>query len=324
MHFLIHFLAGSQYQDKGIAVLRRRNDGTLSFQTDVSKRTKVVRATFYQVLNGDRIKVGVSSARCGVGLLPEENNGVETEIQNARNLLFEEELFHQMILEARGLASHRVQVIDHKIVINLYDEILELEYVEPESNFDVQYSTRANFICAVFRILLCNLHRRNLQRRRQFPSSIVTNDVSKKSAVYILQPLLAHVLHEKILKRTRKALELLVQSSLGGMETEGPVMVEQESVEPSDSSASSNLNSTSYLGRLAIQPASNITISAPGKFIMIVSISSPLQWSAPLYNAAAYKWVSSVPGNRLTPFSSNGFHDLSDLSEWATWVVDAK
>lgn len=311
--------------------MKRENKGSLSFQTEVSKRTKVVKVTLFQILGGERIKVGVSSSICGVGILSEEEGNVETDIKNARNLLFEEELFHQMTMEARGLASHRVQVVDHKIIINLYDEILEVEYTDiNNTNLDigksVKYSTRANYICAVFRILLSNLHRRNLQKRRQLPVNIITNDLSKKSGVYILQPLIAHVLHEKIMKRTRKALELLVQTSLGEIDTSKPITIEQESVSPRISGsfpstkASPNntaTRSTLYLGRLAVQPASNITISIPEKFVIVVAVGSPLQWHAPLYSVLSYQWSSP---DRV--MSTSGFHDLSDLSDWVKWVFD--
>lgn len=340
------YIAGSRYQDKGIAILRRLNDGTISFQTGMSRRTQFVRATLYSISNGDTIKIGSSSVS-GIRLDNNTNNDVESEIRNARNFLFEEELFHVMLHEARSLASHRVQVTDRKIVINMYDEILEIESIDYKSLSEekrIQYSTRANLFCSVFRILLCNFHRRNLERRCQFPASIATHDHAKQNVANILRPLLAHVLHEKILKRTKKALELLTQSILEDVYPDGTISITQDIMEPqmfsSDNLSSSELktqrqsinqqpliggismDSTAYLGRLAVQPASTVTIAIPDKLVVIIKIGSPLQWHIPLYSAAAYIWPFS-PENQKKPKSTNDFHDLSDLEEWVKWIFNS-
>lgn len=327
--------AGSRYNVKGVAILHRLNDGTISFQPGMSRRTQFVRATLYNLLNGEKTKVGCSSSR-GVGIVKDTNGNIEAEIQNARNFLFEEELFHEMLHEARNLASHRVQVTDNKIVINLYDEVLELESIDYDAATNekrTQFSTRANFFCSVFRILLCNLHRRNVERRRQFPSSFTTTEQPKPNVAYILRPLLAHVLHEKILKRTRKALELLIQGTLGDVY---PVSITQETIESHSFTSNSkvpsvlstnpskrpisgvSIGSTEYLGRLAVQPASNITISIPEKVVVIIKIGSPLQWQSPLYSASSYDWPFD---DQKQPKSSSSFHDLSDLEEWIKWIV---
>lgn len=334
--------AGSHYHIKGTAILKRLHNGVISFQTDSSKKLKVIRVTIYHMVNGERIKTGVSSPFYEKESCILNCENIAREIQDARSLIFEEELFHEMLKEARDLASHRVQVIDHKIVVNLYDEILEVDFIDPTLSTDItppiQSSTRSSLFCAVFRILLCNLHRRNLERRRQSPASLSTQERPKRHSIYILKPLLAHVLHEKILNRTRKALELLVQGSLSGESAIKPVTIEQESVEsygvslPSEHSIPKSetvvlnniiMNSSSYLGRLAVQPASKITINVPGRLVMIIVIGSPLQWYIPLYEAKAYKWSDSLQSEdpHSVLISSNKLHDLSDLEEWTKWIL---
>jgi mediator of RNA polymerase II transcription subunit 17 len=83
--------SGSEYRDKGLAIVKRRPDGGMSFKFDTSKAPKVLRVVLYNVTNGDRVKVGSSSPAI---LVPKDT--VHNEIKNARTLLFEEELFFEV------------------------------------------------------------------------------------------------------------------------------------------------------------------------------------------------------------------------------------
>lgn len=344
--------AGSQYYDKGVATLRRKADGTMSFQTGLNKRTKVVRVNLYSVVNGERVFEGSSKS---LEILPERS--VQNEIINARNLLFEEELFFEMAKEARGLVSHRVRIVNGKIIVKLFDEILEIEFVSPEPTADdddkdstlgesanetndnnttinednksnmaedvemsdtlpaLKISRRASLISTTFHILLCYAHRKNLETKASVPKPLNTKEKKSKSALYILRPLIAHILHHKIIARTHKTIELISQNIVN-------LQVSSESVE---AAAEEMQGSTSgYLGRLAVHPMSKIVIKqnpVPGaaKHASHVEVltGSPLQSYLPLYEAYAYV----KDGDKDREVSKGTFWDLEELEDWIRWVL---
>lgn len=344
--------AGSQYYDRGVATLRRKTDGTMSFQTGLNKRTKVVKVNLYSVVNGERVFKGSSSS---LEILPEHS--VQNEIINARNLLFEEELFFEMAKEARGLVSHRVRIVNGKIVVKLFDEVLEIEFVNPEptvNDYDkdntleeganesndnntttnednknslaedvemadvpptVKISRRASLISTAFHILLCYAHRKNLKTKASVPKPLNTKEKKSKSALYILRPLIAHILHHKIIARTHKTIELIAQNIVN-------LRVSSESVE---AVADETQGSTSgHLGRLAVHPMSKIVIEQDaepdtGKLAKRVEVltGSPLQSYLPLYEAFAY--VND--GDKDREASKGTFWDLGELEDWIRWVL---
>jgi mediator of RNA polymerase II transcription subunit 17 len=344
--------AGSQYYDKGVATLRRKADGTMSFQTGLNKRTKVVRVSLYSVVNGERVFEGSSKSP---EILPERS--VQNEIINARNLLFEEELFFEMAKEARGLVSHRVRIVNGKIVVKLFDEILEIEFVSPEPTADedgkdatleestnetnennittnednknnmaedeemtdappaVKISRRASLISTTFHILLCYAHRKNLETKASVPKPLNTKEKKSKSALYILRPLIAHILHHKIIARTHKTIELISQNIVN-------LQVSSELVEATTEEMQGS--TSGYLGRLAVHPMSKIVIkqdpvSGTAKHASHVEVltGSPLQSYLPLYEAFAYV----KDDNKDREVSKGTFWDLGELEDWIRWVL---
>lgn len=316
--------AGSEYQDRGVAALRRRADGTMSFQTGVLKRTKTVRVNLYSVLNGERTFQGASA---GINIIKEEKS-VEDEIKNARNFLFEEELFYEMAKEARSLISHRVRIQNGKIVIKLYDEILEIEFIDYSSGNsngededhsmsgevipEVKVCKRASLICLAFHILLCYAHRKSLETKAGIPPPLNTKETKPWSSLYIIRPLIAQILHEKIMTRTRKTIELIAQN-VSNLEIKVEPMAIENKYQPGSTSG--------YLGRLAIHPMSKLSIELKDKITVIVLTGSPLQSHTPLYEAYAYSWNDK---EKQHPISQGNFYDLSELEEWIRWVLDEK
>lgn len=321
--------SGSEYHDPGECALRRNDDGSMSFQT-AQKRTKVVRVNLYNVVNGERVYQGCSEV---VDLIKKEQ-GVHDEIKNARNLLFEEELFYEMAKEARGLVSHRVRIVNGKIVIKLYDEVLEIEFVDPDgpnpvANMNLpgivvdeempdvsaqseypKISNRANLMNAAFHILLCYAHRKNLETKASDPPPINTKESKTRSTLYILRPLIAHILHKKIMVRTVKTLELITQNIAGVSVQEAEVPAA-----PTDSHSNATGSTSAHLGKLAMHPMSKLVVesSLNGSKIEVVT-RSPLQSYLPLYESFAYN-------NEGQEVSKGQFYELGELEEWTRWVL---
>uniref|UniRef100_A0A060TDV7 Mediator of RNA polymerase II transcription subunit 17 n=1 Tax=Blastobotrys adeninivorans TaxID=409370 RepID=A0A060TDV7_BLAAD len=296
--------SGSEYRDRGIAMISRRpRDGKMTFKFDMAKRRHVVRVSLYNVdtSTGERALVGRSSCR---RLLLEETS-VREEIKNARTLIFEEELFYEIVQEAQRLASYKVNVTDGKVVINLYDEQIEIERVDPtelleQGEQDEDVSLRAELISSALHVLLCYAHRRNLQRRRQIPAPMNSKVKPTPASIYLLRPIIAHLQHDKVITRTSRLLDMLVQG------------YDDAKVQLDRYSDRKDGDTTSYLGRLLYPPLSTYTIHAKD-VTMTIDTGTPLQSYNPLYNVKAKRGEDTI--------SSTGLYELTELEDWVSWIL---
>ncbi|ODQ65881.1 hypothetical protein NADFUDRAFT_51160 [Nadsonia fulvescens var. elongata DSM 6958] len=295
--------AGSDYKDKGVATVRRRGDGTMYFKTNGERRSKVVQISIYKKVDGEVIKQGVSSSNI---LLPE--NDVNNEIKNARTLLFEEELFYVIANEARPLTSHRISINNGKITVDLQDEEIDIEFVEPNDvrdNDDDQYlpnSRRAELIATTLRLLLNYSHAKHLRQKHSDPEPLRTVDKRLRHTSYILRPLLCYIQHHKILKRTTRSLDQMVENYKG-----------------ISYSVEKYVKNMSYLGRILFPPSSTCTLSFyNGVEVKIIIVSTLTNQQLPLYDVKAYC------NKENTILSKSGFYQLSELEDWIKWVVDKK
>ncbi|ANB12486.1 Srb4p [Sugiyamaella lignohabitans] len=161
--------SGSEYRDKGLAMVRRKPDGELSFRFDRTKQRKAVRVVLYDITSGEKVPIGTSTP---ASLLVEDR--VENEIKNARMILFEEELFFEMVQEARLLSSYKITVSDNVISVNLFDELLEIEYADLSHTHPAEGlpQLKADLICNALHILLSYSHKRRLEKRRAVPAPL--------------------------------------------------------------------------------------------------------------------------------------------------------
>lgn len=318
--------SGSEYPDRGIAIVKRGPDGIPAYKFEVPRTRNAVRVTLYDTSSGDRVRVG-SSAQ--IELLPDE--AANAEIRNSRTLLFEEELFFEMVKEARQLASHRITVDNNRITCTLFDEVLEIEYAELQAteqddnnnnsdandNVDTEQdkteksaggavSTRADCIATTFRLLLCYAHRRRLEKRRELPAPLSSKSTPPSTRLFILRPLLAHLQHNKIVKRTRRLLEMILADQNGSELSVAPDVLGEEQSPP--------------LGRLMYPPRSTFTVkvTSPHPMAITVKTSSPLQSHIPLYEATAVE----VPGEASKSRAS--FYELTELEDWLHWILKRK
>ncbi|CAN6669404.1 mediator of RNA polymerase II transcription subunit 17 [Trichomonascus vanleenenianus] len=313
--------AGSDYRDKGVAILKRKSDGNVAFKFDMEKRRHVVRVSIYE----DKTFVGCSAYKDI--LVPEQS--VHDEICNARTLIFEEELFFEIVREARRLSAHRVNVVDGKVVIGLQDQTIEIEHVDPQADEeeedmvdeaagdkpseseevsmkpdDTTYSIQADLICNTFRLLLCHTHRKNLTKRRSVPDPLVSKSKTIPSPPLILRPVIAHIQHDKVLKRATRLLELILSNYPGAK------------LQLNRFTGADEAN-TSYLGNLLYSPVSTYEVTAKNLTITIVT-SSPLQAYIPLYE------VTATQQDTNEMISKTGFYELSELEEWVNWILKTK
>lgn len=296
--------AGSEYKrNRGIAIVKRTSGGAVSFKHDSATITKVVRVTLYELVEGEKKRVGSSSwAASGSN----EADPI-SEIAASRAQIFEEELFYELTREQRLLASLKCTLTDGKLVLSLIDEIVEIEYVPQQEEPDTDLSPpcqRAELINQSLHLLLCQAHKRNLQKRqRDLPQPINSKVKKSNPPLFILRPLVAHILHSKILKRADRSLEMILSEI--GSSSDIVKLDKYTNVKQNDDNAE--------LGILAAPPISKYQFTVKGITIEI-TVLSPVQSSEKLFGCIA----KNEQGQFM---SRTGVDELAELDEWLRFVL---
>lgn len=145
-------------------------------------------------------KVFASSKPTGNGA--NDADPIEQRILQARDSVFEEELFHELVREARAMAGCRVTTCQNLIHIPVSDEMeILLDLVDADTHEDhveqnpAQDDSRlADGLSYAIRILLCFAHRQNLRRRTQIPRPLTTTRPATPE-YHLLRPALAYLQH---------------------------------------------------------------------------------------------------------------------------------
>ena len=133
---------------------------------------------------------------------------VETRLLQARNSIYDEELYYELHREARNLTNQGVQSIDGKVSIP-YEDDTYIEIDLMPSTYDEDLQTEKNICAAIaisLRVLLSHSHRQNLRRRVQ-PPAPMREGKTPRPTYAILTPVLEHVQHDLQLKAINRLLE---------------------------------------------------------------------------------------------------------------------
>ncbi|PYH42861.1 mediator of RNA polymerase II transcription subunit 17 [Aspergillus saccharolyticus JOP 1030-1] len=183
------------FRDRGLAALRRAEDGSLLLDKGlIPQRARTVRVR----VRTQKQYTGCSKVSWS---LPSEDS-IERRILQARDTVYEEELFHEMVREARILGSqgvttrqNLVQVPvseDQEILLDLVD-VDQGEPAETETHTN-EHDTLADAVAHSIRILLAYAHRQNLRRRTQPPPPLS----QKRRTIpeyQLLRPVMAYLQH---------------------------------------------------------------------------------------------------------------------------------
>ncbi|KAL4784107.1 mediator of RNA polymerase II transcription subunit 17 [Aspergillus varians] len=187
------------FRDRGLAALRRADDGSLLLDKGlIPVKAQGVRV---RVKHGDRI-VGCSKV-CRPLPGAEE---IENRILQARDTVFEEELFHEVMREARILGSQGVTTRQNLVQVPVSEEeeiLLDLvdwdQDRDPEAAVSSEQDVFADAIAHSIRILLTYAHRQNLRRRTQPPPPLAPKH-RPVPEYQILRPIMAYLQHKSHLQ----------------------------------------------------------------------------------------------------------------------------
>ncbi|KAL8786208.1 MAG: hypothetical protein Q9213_002896 [Squamulea squamosa] len=196
--------AHADFRDRGIAVLRRNEDG--SVELDYGQRWDGEKRLSVCVVKDGRTLATSKEQPAAT----DDNKSLAQRLTRARNSLFDEEIYHELNREARNLVNQEVRCVGDNVCFP-YDGDSQIEIslmdVAEESPLDVSSidKTTPAAIAMALRLLLSHAHRQNLQRRSQPPLPIT--DASITRPLYsLLRPILEIIQHQSMRKSLQAEL----------------------------------------------------------------------------------------------------------------------
>jgi len=181
--------AAQQFRDRGFALLRQLEDGTVSL--DSPRRRK-------------RLVVSVSRGNKTTGIFhfstiaKDESTNIDQQITAARDSLFEEELFYEISREARTIANQGITTQGQHIEIALDAHsrlsLLFGEDTQGDETMSPRDNETAEFVGTSLRLLLNAAHEQNLARRSQRPP-VMTLKPRPIPEYALIRPIIAHLRH---------------------------------------------------------------------------------------------------------------------------------
>lgn len=139
---------------------------------------------------------------------------IEQLVLQARNSIYDEELFHEINREALTLANQGVKHHHSTVVLTLPEQqvLVDLVALNTEGTVSSNAFTHhmlANSIAMAFRILLGHAHRLNYNRRTQVPLPI-TESRPPIPPYSIIRPVLTHLFHQHEIRSLRDFFKRLM------------------------------------------------------------------------------------------------------------------
>ncbi|KEF63194.1 uncharacterized protein A1O9_01171 [Exophiala aquamarina CBS 119918] len=197
--------ATQQFRDRGFALLRQLDDGTVSL--DIPRRRR-------------RLGVSITRGNKTTGMfhfreiMKDQDTNIDQQITEARDSLFEEELFYEISREARSTANQGITTRGQHIEIAL-DAHSKLSLLFGEDNgsnesMSPQDNETAEFVGTSLRLLLNAMHEQNLARRSQRPP-VMTLKPRPIPEYALIRPVIGHLRHRTQLSALLSYCNALIQ-----------------------------------------------------------------------------------------------------------------
>ncbi|KAK5169640.1 RNA polymerase II mediator complex subunit [Saxophila tyrrhenica] len=202
-----------EFSRRGMAALISTSDGKITLERGVGSKPKSLRVVMRK---GSRI-VGTSK-------LPDSPDADDTtlaaRIRYARDSLYDEELYHEMLRESRTLTSLGVHMSGSEIHFNRQAELddsfdISMDLIALDEAPDIQYDPSspqdrlAQMTVLAARLLLSQAHRDRLKKRSGVPPPMSDKRNDSKPLLPILRPLLSLVMHHRTVERLNAYLDLV-------------------------------------------------------------------------------------------------------------------
>lgn len=194
-------------------MLRTDEENNIILDQGLTRVPKAVRA---RIVRDGKI-VGTSTTP---SLSSGSGASVEDLIHRARDSLFEEELFHEIMLETRNLISLDVKVRESTVHVPVppcdalslssgdsgnHEVLIDLAPLDGSVvlQSDQQPHATADYIAVALRLMLSHTHRQRLHRRSQIPPPL-SDQKRRNSPPSILRPVLNHLQHHTATNSIRR------------------------------------------------------------------------------------------------------------------------
>lgn len=190
-----------EFSRRGLAALNSSSDGGVVVERGVGSAPKALQATLHQ---HGKI-VGTSNIP---KLLDADETTLEARIRYARDSLFDEELYHEMIRESRTITSLGAGMQGSTIEVELgngmhlsFDLISLDDSRETNGVGSSDGDTVAQTVALVARLLLSQAHREQIRARSEVPAPISDKSKEERVVMPILRPIMSLLLHRESLER---------------------------------------------------------------------------------------------------------------------------
>ncbi|KAJ5189012.1 Mediator complex subunit Med17 [Penicillium cf. griseofulvum] len=184
------------FRDRGLASLRRAEDGALLLDEGlIPSKARYVRV---RVIQDGRLSGSSKPMRSAF----DGDGTIEDRILQARDTVYEDELFYELVREARAIASFGVTTRQNLIQIpasNNLEILLDLvdideNALQPQHDISQHGASLAEGLAHTIRILLAYAHRQNLRRRTLLPPPLTpkTRSIPEHQ---LIRPALAYIKH---------------------------------------------------------------------------------------------------------------------------------
>ena len=200
-----------EFSRRGIAALNASSEGNITLERGIGSEPKALRA----VMRKEGKLVGTSR-------LPEVRDANETtleaRIRHARDSLYDEELYHEMIRESRTLASLGVAMKGSTVRLGSFTSDLEvsLDLVSLDDGHGLQENSSgeedalSQAIVLAARLLLSRAHHVRMKKRSEKPAPLGKKQKEEGPEVLpILLPIMSFVMHRSALGQMNAYLDTL-------------------------------------------------------------------------------------------------------------------
>lgn len=312
------------FRDRGRAKIKRTMDGAIQLDfgelplSSKSLKVEILDTNGRSLSTSQLRKVPVSSSA----------NEIQSRVLQARNSLFEEELFLEMAREATILASYNVVARPgtiiyplgpkHKACISLVN-LDDLEATGDDlSTSELEEDLNAGRIALILRLLLSHAHRQNLKRRSQPPPPMTTKSRSTPE-YYLIRPLLAYFEQKHILRQVQDLLSNLASPcKIAGIPFSSKSSLFDQLASPDTSLSTSAANSW-LIGLISEPLTTKISIRLPTLRQLDLRIRA--QAANPVFGAE-YSVTSSLPQYAFL-LSNRSLPRLSSFRDLETFVIQS-
>lgn len=308
--------AAQEYKDKGIGALRRNEDGSVRVDDVDTTGSHVGAMLRVRVLkNGDI--VGVSTQRAAPN-----DVSVRDMIRRARNFVYEDELFFEIMREARTFAGQGMRTSEDAAMIEIGDnKMIKLDLVALEStdNSDTLLLPKndlAQGISHALHILLSYNHRLTL-RKRSKPPPLLTSRKPAVPPLQLLRPITTHLLHYHHLNQLVKTLSAFRRFT-DSASVQHPISFSINWLK-NTRSAAPIAGVESVVETFLTILETGVVLSLPGAWNLRITMRTGLQH--PLYGTV-YVVTTSHDGVTARLMGQNRFTSHLELEAYLSWCIE--